>query len=209
MVKGWIRVSKVKPYEHQKFGILEYANRDGFKVDSWFVTQISTRKNREERQINKFMDELVKGDVVIMTELSRFGRNARENLDFGDEFIDKGVRFIMIKDGFDIQGKFKPHEKMFFTMMSAFAEMERDRTSERIKEALANKQAEFEARGKGEKLGRPKGPGKSKLDDKEDYIRELVVDKRMSKLSVSKFLGVSYATLFNFCKKKKIRKLNK
>lgn len=48
------------------------------------------------------------------------------------------------------------------TIFSLLAELKRDLTLERTKIGLAR------ARASGKKLARPKGPGKSKLDGKED-----------------------------------------
>jgi len=76
-------------------------------------------------------------------------------------------------------------------MFSLVADLERDLISQRTKEALATKKAE------GVVLGRPKGPGKSKLEKHEEQIKELI-EKKVSMLSISKILGVSYSTLFNF-----------
>ena len=105
---------------------------------------------------------------------------------------------ITVKENVHIQGKHSMQSKMTISMFALFAELERDLISARTKEALAIKKAQ------GVQLGRPKGPGKSKLNKHQAQIQELL-DKKVSMLSISKILGVSYPTLFNFIKVRKMR----
>ncbi len=88
--------------------------------------------------------------------------------------------------------------KVMITMFSLFAEIERDLISERTREGLER------ARAQGNVLGRPKGSlGKSKLDGKEAEIRELM-DKKVTKANIAKILGVSWPTLQNFIRTRKL-----
>ena len=85
--------------------------------------------------------------------------------------------------------------KVMVTIFSLLAELERDLISERTKMGLAK------AKALGKKLGRPKGPGKSKLDGKESEIQGFL-DKGVTRASIAKILGVSWKTLDNFIKQK-------
>ena len=67
-----------------------------------------------------------------------------------------------------INGKQDVQTKTMITMFGLFAEIERDLISERTKQGL---QA---ARAKGKILGRPKGLGKSRLDDFKPEIEALL-----------------------------------
>jgi hypothetical protein len=89
--------------------------------------------------------------------------------------------------------------KVMITMFSLFAEIERDLISERTKEGLAR------AKAQGKVLGRPKGSlGKSMLDGKEKEIK-ILLDKRVSKASIAKIYGVSWAAADNFIRTRKLR----
>jgi DNA invertase Pin-like site-specific DNA recombinase len=55
------------------------------------------------------------------------------------------------------------------------------------------------ARASGKKLGRPKGPGKSKLDGKEDVIIGFL-DKGVTRANIAKILDVTWGTMDNFIK---------
>lgn len=84
------------------------------------------------------------------------------------------------------------------TMFSLFAEIERDLISERTKEGIAA------ARAKGKDIGRPKGAlGKSKLDGKEEEIRQLL-KKEVGITSIAKIVGVSRTALRHFIKTRKL-----
>ncbi len=83
-------------------------------------------------------------------------------------------------------------------MFSLFAEIERDLISERTKEGIAA------ARAKGKDIGRPKGAlGKSKLDGKEEEIRQLL-KKEVGITSIAKIVGVSRTALRHFIKTRKL-----
>ena len=79
-------------------------------------------------------------------------------------------------------------------LFSIFAEIEHDLISQRTKQGMAT------AKAKGKKIGRPKGAlGKSKLDGKEEDIRDLL-SKKVSKASIARIMGVSYTTICSFIK---------
>ena len=88
--------------------------------------------------------------------------------------------------------------KTLVTMFSLLAEIERDLISMRTKEGLAK------ARAAGVRLGRPKGPGKSKLDGMEDEIRNLL-GLGFTKSSMTKLFGISWCALDNFIKTRELR----
>ena len=98
----------------------------------------------------------------------------------------------------DLNGKRDMKAKVMITMFSLFAEIERDLISERTKEGLAR------ARAQGKILGRPKGSlGKSRLDGKEDQIRDLIL-KKVTKANIAKIFGVSWPTIDNFIRTRKL-----
>ena len=83
-------------------------------------------------------------------------------------------------------------------MFSLFAEIERDLISEMTKEGLDR------ARAQGKLLGRPKGwLGKSVLDGKEAEIKDLMA-KGVTKANIAKILGVSWPTLQNFIRTRRV-----
>ena len=83
------------------------------------------------------------------------------------------------------------------TMLALFAELERDFISQRTKEALRARKAQ------GVILGRPKGPGKSKLDKHREEIIALLKNGS-TKNFVAKKYGTTPPNLHNFLKKTNI-----
>ncbi|MGO8871882.1 MAG: recombinase family protein [Acidimicrobiales bacterium] len=71
-------------------------------------------------------------DVVMAYSLSRFGRRAVGLLEFAELLKDHGVGMSCVDQGIDTT---TASGKMFFTILAAFAEMESETTSTRVKSA--------------------------------------------------------------------------
>ena len=82
-------------------------------------------------------------------------------------------------------------------MFAMLSEIERDLISERTKEALRAQKA------MGIKLGRPKGPGKSKLDLYKEEI-EAFLTTVYSKANIARKYNVIRQNLYNWIQKNKI-----
>ena len=200
MIIGYIRVSTIEQdLKNQKNAILEFCNSKKLIVDDFIQVESSSRHSKRSRKINEVTEALKKGDIIIVTELSRLGRSVSEVLGIVSAIIDKKSRLICIKESIDIQDNHSIQSKIMITMVGLFAELERDLISQRTKEALAYKKSI------GVKLGRPRGPGKSKLQPHKESI-EKYLDKNISVMSIAKLLDVSYTTLHNFIKKNRILK---
>jgi DNA invertase Pin-like site-specific DNA recombinase len=199
MILGYIRVSTAKQeLENQKSVLYEFARSRKLFIDKFIEAEVSSRQKQDKRKLDEVFTVLNKGDLLLVTELSRLGRSLSEILGIVNKLIESGVMLITVKENVHIKGKHSMQSKMTISMFALFAELERDLISARTKEALAIKKAQ------GVQLGRPKGPGKSKLNKHQAQIQELL-DKKVSMLSISKILGVSYPTLFNFIKVRKMR----
>ena len=199
LILGYVRVStEAQDVRNQRHEILEFANGRGYHVDEFVEIEISSRKDRRARGIDGLLERLQAGDVLIVSELSRIGRSVVEVITIINEVVKKQVRFIAIKQAFDIQGNQDMQSKVLLTIFALLAELERDLVSERTKLALAAKKAQ------GIKLGRPKGSlGGSKLDPKIPEILELLKD-RASHAFIARRLRVSRTTLVNFLYSRKL-----
>lgn len=189
---GYLRVStNDQKTENQRLAVLEYANQNGLTVDHWVEAKASTRKSAKARKIDE-LNQLVKGDTLIMAELSRLGRSVGQIAMLVDELLHNKIKLICIKEKMELDGKRNMQSKVMITMFSLFAEIERDLISERTKDGLVR------ARAEGKILGRPKGSlGKSKLDGKQEEIRNYF-EKGLNKTNVARIYSVSVPTLVNF-----------
>ena len=195
---GYIRVSTDKQNtQNQKMAILEYSNRQKITIENWIEIKASTRRTPAERKIDELMANLRSGDTLIVAELSRIGRSVGQIAILVDQLIKKKIKILFLKEDLKLSGKHTLQQKVTMTLFSLFAEIERDLISERTKEGLSR------ARAEGKLLGRPKGPGKSKLDGKEAEIKRYLKLK-VGKASIAKIFGVSWPCIDNFIKTRKL-----
>ena len=88
-------------------------------------------------------------DELIISEISRLGRNLMEIMRILHECMEKEVTVFTVKEGYELGNNIS--SKVLAFAFSLSAEIERSLISERTKEALARKKSD------GIKLGRPKG----------------------------------------------------
>ena len=87
-VWAYLRVSTdSQDLTNQRLTILEWANSRGLKVDNWIEIAISSRKTTRERRIDELMANLQKGDILIVSELSRLGRSIAEIITIVNELV--------------------------------------------------------------------------------------------------------------------------
>ncbi|ETR68668.1 MAG: resolvase-like protein [Candidatus Magnetoglobus multicellularis str. Araruama] len=138
---AYIRASTDKQdLNNQKLEILEYARKNNFKIHEFIKISISSRKSEKQRLIDELLEKLDDSDTLVVTELSRLGRSTVGILSLVNEFIDKNIRVIVIKQNLIID-KHDMNSKIIVTLFSLFAELEKDLISIRTKEALAAKKA--------------------------------------------------------------------
>jgi DNA invertase Pin-like site-specific DNA recombinase len=193
-VIGYLRVSTgIQDLENQKLGILELSNGNGWKVE--FVEEkVSGNVSYKNRALGEVIQHLSRGDVLIVSELSRLGRSMLEIMTLIGQLLEKGVHIHAVKGNYRLDTSLQ--SKILTMVLCMASEIERDLISQRTREALARKKAE------GVKLGRPKGvPGKSKLDDKADEIKNYL-QKGLNVTALSKIYGCAWSTMKDFIRKK-------
>ena len=149
-VIGYIRVSSDKQdLQKQEHLLLKYAQQHDLRIDEFINIEISSRKGTKERRIDELLSRLNAGDILLIAELSRLGRNMFEVINIINQLSEKGVEVIFVRQPeLSTAG---PHRKLLLAIYSYFAEAEREFISMRTKQGLAA------ARARGKKLGRPKG----------------------------------------------------
>jgi len=96
---------------------------------------------------------LADSDTLIVTELSRLGRSTAEVIALVNELVTRNIRVIILKQNLDIS-QHDMSSKIVITLFSLSAELERDLTSLRTKEALAAKKQQGVLLGKKEQTFR-------------------------------------------------------
>ena len=197
-VIGYFRVStQDQDLEKNKAEILAFANEHRLGSVEWVEEKVSGVKTWRKREIAQVVESIEDGDWLIVPELSRLGRSTLDILDILAELRKKGVNVYAVKGAWTLNGTIE--SKVFLTMMALFSEIERDLISARTKEALKARQAA------GVKLGRPKGPGKSKLDPYRPEIEALLKNGSRLKFIAARY-NVTVPTLLNWIKKNNIDK---
>lgn len=194
-VIAYLRISTgAQDLNAQKLELLEYSRRNDIKIDMFIEVEVSSRKSTKDRKIDKLLEQLQSGDLLLVSELSRLGRSVGQIIQIVDALIKKQVLLVAVKESIKINGKQNIQTKTMITMFGLFAEIERDLISERTKQGLAA------ARKSGKTLGRPKGYGKSKLDDFKPEI-EALLKNGSSKTFVAKRYKTSLPNLYKWLKK--------
>ena len=190
---SYLRVStEDQDTEKNKADVLKFANERDFGRVHFVEEKVSGTKSWKERKIKKIIDELGEGDILIVPELSRLGRSMLEIMEILALAKEKGIAIYDVKNGWELNGTIQ--SKVMALVFSIAAEIERDLISKRTTEGLRV------AKAKGKLLGRPKGPGKSKLDKHREEIISLI--KTGSKQTyIAKKYGTSQPNLYNWVKK--------
>ena len=74
------------------------------------------------------------GDTLVCTRLDRIGRSVRNLMDVSSLLQQRGVDLVRLDQPIDTTS---PQGKLFFTILAAFAEFERDLIRERTRDGLA------------------------------------------------------------------------
>jgi len=196
-VVGYLRVStQEQDLEKFKTDILRLANDKGLPGPvEWVEEKVSGCKDWRKRELGTLLNNLSEGDTVIVSELSRLGRSTLQILEIMKLAKEKGIAVHSVKGGWSLTSSME--SKIVLNVLAMVAEIERDLISSRTKEALRAKKAQ------GIKLGRPKGPGKSKLDV---YKEEIVALLRngSTKVYVARKYDTTAANLHNWLAKRNI-----
>lgn len=200
-VVSYLRVSTTdQDLEKNKAAVLKFVNDKKWGQYVEFVEEkVSGMKSWRKRKLYDVVQSMQTGDKLVVSELSRLGRSLVEVLEVLNVLTDRNVGVYSVKDNFQLNGK-DMQSKVMRTMLGLFAEIERDLISARTKEGLAA------ARAKGSKLGRPKGPGKSKLDQYRTEI-ESMLKTGVQKKYIAKKYGITQVGLFNWLKRHNLDKV--
>jgi DNA invertase Pin-like site-specific DNA recombinase len=129
------------------------------------------------------LSHLRAGDVLVVWKLDRLGRTTRGMLDLASYLEEKKVGLKSLTDHIDTTSA---AGRMFFTLMSAFAEMERELIRERTRAGLEV------ARARGHKGGRPPLMTPEKIE----VAKLMLKNHGITAGSVAAGLGVSRTTLY-------------
>ena len=141
---------------------------------------------RGRAQLAACLDYLRRGDVLVVLDLDRLGRQAAELIALIKELEKKGIGFRALNSPMDTT---TPAGRAFMQIQAAFAEMERNVIRQRIREGFKS------ARARGRKGGRPRVMTPEKLR----YAQHLMADQTRSISGICGELGgIPTSTLYHY-----------
>lgn len=194
MIYGYIRVSTDRQnLDNQRFELENFAKKRNWQIFEWIEETISGTKKIEERKLGNLLGKMIKDDILIVTELSRLGRNLMQIMSILNTCMEKEICVHTTKEGYELGNNI--NSKVLAFAFGLSAEIERNLISQRTKEALARRRAE------GVILGRPIGSKSAilKLTGNENVIKELL-NNNVSKSAIGRKFNVHRTTVTNFMK---------
>jgi DNA invertase Pin-like site-specific DNA recombinase len=143
----YVRTSKTSQVlDNQLIPLEQYVQRMDWAYEV-FKEQETTRKTRPVQWdlYNRLLRK--EFDGLVIYKFDRWARSTKELITHMEEFKEKGIRFISYTENIDLGTS---TGQLMFTIISAFAQFERDMIRERTLAGLER------AKAQGKKLGRPR-----------------------------------------------------
>jgi len=152
-VNGYVRVSSAKQAKDglslkmQGERISAYCQAKGLELNAIYLDDgVSAKSIHLRHGFKAALDEVYSGKVtgLIVFKLDRAFRSTGDSIATAEKLNKLGRDFISVSESIDTTSAVG---KLFFTMMSAFAQFERDVTSERTLAVMSDKQDRSEKTG--------------------------------------------------------------
>lgn len=196
---AYLRVSTdEQDIKKNRYDILHLANEKSLGKVQWIEETVSGRVSWKKRRLALVLDELQQGDHLLVSELSRLGRSMLECMEILSIASQKQINIYAVKGNWQLDNSIQ--SKIIAMAFSMAAEIERDLISQRTKEALAARKKA------GVKLGRPRGIGKSKLDQYRPEIEALLANGSSQKFIAQRY-GTTEANLSRWMNRHNLRRV--
>lgn len=186
----------IQEYDRQINELSALALSNGWSIEGVFAEKISgARKNVERVELMKMVEfvEANNIDKVLVTELSRLGRNTLQVLEVIELLNSKGISLYIQNYGIETLTKDRevnPMSQFLITILSEVSRLERKTIRERVSSGYTN------YRNQGGKVGRKEGYRKSDEQMKEQYAKEIqLLRKGLSLRNIRAITTTSINTL--------------
>ena len=160
-------------YERQVNELMALANGNTWSVEAIFAEKVSGAKSNSERaELIRMVNYIESNhiDKVLVTELSRLGRDTLQVLEVIEMLNGKGISLYIQNYNIETltkEGKVNAMSQFLITILAEVARMERKTIRERVESGYKN------FRANGGKVGRKVGSVKSKERKQEEYAKVL------------------------------------
>lgn len=137
---GYCRVSSLSQNPARQIKALEEQG-----VEKCFIEKLSG-KDKNRPKLQEMMNFIREGDTLVVESISRLARNTKDFLEIVNDFTDRGVEVVSLKESIDTS---TPQGKFICTIFGALYELERESIKQRQMEGIAI------AKEKGVAFGRP------------------------------------------------------
>jgi DNA invertase Pin-like site-specific DNA recombinase len=177
MLFGYLRVSKgdEQSTASQKRALREVGCER-------FFEEAASGGRWDRPELHRMLDQLRKGDVVVVWKLDRLSRSLKDVLHIMERIGEAGAGFRSITEAIDTT---TPAGRMMMQMVGAFAEFERAMVRERTSAGLAAARAEGRVGGRRKKLNAAK----------RREIAESVISGRKTGAEMARLYNVSPPTV--------------
>ncbi|MDA1640737.1 recombinase family protein [Bacillus cereus group sp. TH177-1LC] len=189
MIFGYARVSTKKQSLDMQLDELERYSCEEV------ITEKESGAKKDRKELQMLLNKLRKDDTLVVYKLNRLGRNMHQLVNLLQEFNEKGIHFVSIKDGIDTSttmGRF------LFHIFGAMAEMEREVINERVISGVA-----AAAKERGREGGRKKAHTPQQI---QGMMEMLAAGK--TKMEVCEMFNVARATLYRYIRERDMSSKN-
>ncbi len=177
MLIGYARVSTLDQDPAMQVEALQAAGCERI------YTEKASGAARERPALQSALDHMQPGDVLVVWKLDRLARSLRQLIDTAASLDRLGAGFRCLTAAIDTT---TPEGRLFFHMVGAMAEFERDVIRQRTRAGLLH------ARSQGKIGGRPP---KLTSDDLK-VVRAMLTDPSIRVVDIARRMGVSVATIY-------------
>jgi DNA invertase Pin-like site-specific DNA recombinase len=204
-VVAYLRVSTDKQEtENQKYGVDNFCEKEGMVITEYVMDVITGTSEVNTRRFWEVFSSLKKGDVIVVSELSRLSRNSFGVIEMVEMCIRRGINLYAVKENYAITnstGEDYTSNRMMGAMYGFASQIERDHIAKRVKETYSRKKRDAMDKNVplnwGRKQGRKTDMGKRKLDQYRDMIFNMMREN-FPKTKIASHIGVSRVTLNKF-----------
>lgn len=180
---AYVRVSTVEQNEERQ---VEMLKKHG--ITKWYIEKVSG-KNTKRQELQKLRDFVREGDTVYVVDWSRLSRSVEDLLHLINEFNEKGVQLVSLKENFDTGTTMG---KLVITVIGAIYEFQRNYILESQAEGIAIAKQE----------GKYQGRKPVKVDNLE-FICEKWIKGEITGTQAAELMNVCRATAYKKLKQYK------